>query len=125
VDWDRYKRLCDQPNVVSKWLLEQTLELVVGEGIAAALRRALDSPALIKPVDHRGGAATDMCVLDLSRGQCEEVLQQVQAARDAGAVTSTTTERGLGGFVEAWREYLDWRLLGIESNNEKGKCDER
>lgn len=125
MEWERYKRLCDQPNVVSKWLLEQTLELVVGEGVAAALRRALDSPSLAKPVDHRGAEATDMCVLDLPRVQCEEVLRLVQAARDAEVVTSGTTERGLGGFVEAWREYLDWRLLGLESNNDKGKCDER
>lgn len=108
MDWDRYKRLCDQPNVVSRWMLEQTLELVEGEEIATVLEGALASKALSKPADHRGGQATDMLVLDLRPAQRATILRLVSAASDAGRVTSKTTERGLGGFVEAWREYLNW-----------------
>ena len=108
MDWDRYKRLCDQPNVVSRWMLEQTLELLEGEQIAAVLQGALASNPLAKPTDHRGGEATDMFVLDVPRAQRAVIFSQVSAAADAGRVTSKTTERGLGGFVEAWGEYLNW-----------------
>jgi len=116
VDWERYKRLCDQPNVVSRWMLEQTLELVAGHEIAAALRAALAAEPLPRPADHRGGAATSMYVLDLAPAQRATILQLVQAARDAGAATSATAGRGLGGFVEAWREYLDWDSTTTREN---------
>ena len=109
MDWNRYKRLCDQPNVVSRWLLEQTLELVEGHEIEAVLRGTLSLEPLEKPADHRGGEVTNMYHLDLSRAQCEAIVQLVQAARDAQSVTSKTTGRGLGGFVEAWQEYRDWK----------------
>ena len=89
-------------------MLEQTLELVEGEEIATVLVGALASKALTKPADHRGGEATDMFVLDLAAAQRATILRLVSAASDDGRVTSKTTERGLGGFVEAWREYLDW-----------------
>ncbi|MDH3644831.1 MAG: hypothetical protein OES38_22185 [Gammaproteobacteria bacterium] len=107
MDWDRYKLLCDQPNVVSRWMLEQTLELLAGEEIAAVLQGALASRPLAKPTDHRGGEATDMFVLNLPPVQRATIFQFVSAAADAGRVTSKTTERGLGGFVEAWGEYLE------------------
>ena len=108
MDWDRYKRLCDQPNVVSRWMLEQTLELLEGEEVAAVLKGALASKPLTKPTDHRGGQATDMFVLDVPHAQRATICCLVGAAADAGRVTSNTTGRGLGGFVEAWGEYLNW-----------------
>lgn len=108
MDWDRYKRLCDQPNVISRWMLEQTLELVAEQETAAVLRAALASAPLQKPPDHRGGPATDMYVLHLGGPQLEAIVALVQAARATGTVTSATTQRGLGGFVEAWNEYLNW-----------------
>ncbi len=108
MEWDRYKRLCKQPNVVSRWMLEQTLELLSGNEIAGALRGALASEPLKKPSDHRGGEATNMYVLDLSPAQLEVIVRLVQSAWDAEVVTSETKLRGLGGFVEAWAEYLDW-----------------
>lgn len=108
MEWDRYKRLCDRPDVVSRWMLEQTLELVAGHDVAAALRDAIASEPLTKPSDHRGAEATNMYMLDLTPAQRDDIVRLVRAARNARLATSKTTARGLGGFVEAWQEYLDW-----------------
>jgi hypothetical protein len=47
------------------------------------------------------------------------VLNAVETAVRGGARTSATRERGLGGFVEAWCEYvrhLETRPAGAEPN---------
>ena len=108
MDWERYKQLCDQPNVFSRWMLQQTIELL-GEGpVVDALVGAMRAPAVEKPCGHRGGPATDMFVLELEAGARRAVVDLVIVAREAGAVTEATSARGLGGFVEAWSEYLNW-----------------
>lgn len=117
MDWDRYKQLCDQPNVVSRWMLEQTLELVASDRVAGVLREALNQMPLRKPPDHLAGEATSMYVLALSVLQLERIVRLVRAARDARRVTSQTTRRGLGGFVEAWGEYLKWQQETSMSND--------
>ena len=108
MDWERYKQLCEQPNVFSRWMLQQTIELLGESPAADRLAGALTAPALEKPRDHRGGPATDMFVLELESGVRRAVLELVVVAREAGAVTRATSGRGLGGFVEAWSEYLNW-----------------
>jgi limonene-1,2-epoxide hydrolase len=118
MDWERYKLLCDQPNVVSRWMLEQTLELLSEDDVAVILRAALTSQALAKPADHRGGEATNMYRLALSPAQRETIAGLVRLARDAEAETSKTTGRGLGGFVEAWDEYLHWQEESFMSNDQ-------
>lgn len=105
MDWERYKALCDTPDVCSRWLLEQTLELLDDPTLAAGLRAALRSEPLSKPADHRGGPPTDMFRLALTLADVAAVRCQVERAGAAGRTTSATRGRGLGGFVEAWREY--------------------
>ena len=109
MDWQRYKQLCDRPNVLSKWMLEQTLELVAGSEVAELLQNTLAGQPLQKPAGHTGGDATNMYVLDLTPAQREVIAEVVRASRDAAVQTSATVGRGLGGFVEAWHEYLNWR----------------
>jgi len=109
MDWNDYKRLCDSPPVFSRWMLEQSMELLVGEPqLTAALGRALVAPPLAKPVDHRGGAGTDMFVLSLSVYEASEIASAIDAAIDGGRTTAATRTRGLGGFREAWREYANY-----------------
>jgi len=105
VDWDRYKQLCDTPNVFSRWMLEQTGQLVEAE-LTPLFERVLLGTPLDKPVDHRGGAATDMFVLALSRAEVSRICACVEVAVQARTTTSATGGRGLGGFREAWDEYL-------------------
>jgi len=105
MDWERYKAICDTPDVCSRWLLEQTLELVAPGDLAAHVQADMARPPVEKPADHRGDAATDMFAMTLSCDQVAALRQCVEQAAAAGTTTSATRGRGLGGFVEAWREY--------------------
>ena len=105
LDWERYKRICDTPNVFSRWMLEQTAELT-DPLLSQLLEAALTTTPLAKPVDHRGGPSTDMFELELSLDQTRSVAKSVAAALVEGRTSSATRERGLGGFREAWNDYL-------------------
>lgn len=109
MDWSSYKEACDRPRVVSRWLLEQTCELLDGDDaeLGEALRAELGGGhPLPKPDDHRGGPATDMFQLALEPERARRIRDRVAAATAAGRVTTQTAGRGLGGFLEAWSEYL-------------------
>lgn len=105
MDWQRYKAICDAPDVCSRWLLEQTLELVEGDDLAARLRVDMAQVPIDKPADHRGDAATDMFAMTLTLADVAALRERLERAAAAGETTSATGGRGLGGFVEAWREY--------------------
>ncbi|MEJ2087123.1 MAG: hypothetical protein P8Y69_01270 [Gammaproteobacteria bacterium] len=104
MDWDRYKQICDTPNVFSRWMLEQTRELT-GQALAAELDRAMMGLPVTKPSDHRGGSASDMFELTLTSEQVEAILRHVRSAVSVDRRTSGTAARGLGGFEAAWSEY--------------------
>ena len=105
MDWNRYKQICDTPNVFSRWMLEQTSELT-STAIAHRLKTFLAQAPITKPDDHRGGFATDMIELSLSAAEIELIIVDLRRAESAGRRSSATAGRGLGGFQEAWNEYL-------------------
>src|SRR5262245_12419253 len=106
MDWREYKALCDSPRVFSRWMLEQTIELLESEPTLASLvASSLDATALQKPIDHRGGVQTDMFEVSLSGQDARTVVRVIDAAVTAGRATRATRGRGLGGFREAWLEY--------------------
>jgi len=107
LDWSSYKRLCDRPDTWSRWMLQQTRELLTGP-LAEQLGAALAGRPIAKPEDHRGSNATDMFVLELSVASRLDILSVIESAQRAGLTTSATVGRGLGGFLEAWREYAHW-----------------
>jgi len=104
MDWDRYKALCDSPDVCSRWLLEQTVELVE-PALAHRLRGDMQAGPLPKPDDHEGGGETDMFQMSLGLEEVRAVRRRVKQAAAAGLTTSGTQGRGLGGFVETWLDY--------------------
>jgi hypothetical protein len=107
MDWCEYKRLCDKPYTFSRWMIEQSIELVADEPrLVDRLQQALADRAIEKPSDHRGSAAADMFVLRLEHNEAAEVYRRIQRAAHSGQRTTATRERGLGGFVAAWYEYL-------------------
>ena len=110
MDWEHYKRLCDTPDVASRWLLEQTFELLSDPALRSRLGATLRQPPLPKPADHRGGTATDMFRLALTAEEVCAVCREVEAAVAGGLTTRATRARGLGGFVEAWQEYARYVL---------------
>jgi hypothetical protein len=106
LDWERYKLICDTPNVFSRWMLEQTRELA-GTELGAVLEQALAGEPVPKPPDHRGGVFTDMFELQLSLADVREIVAVVATADESGRTSSATRERGIGGFHAAWQEYAD------------------
>ena len=108
MDWVRYKQLCDQPDYWSRWMLEQCIELFTvlrEEQLVAQLHLALAGDPLPVPPDHKGPAGTQMYNLCLSPEQRTAGVEAIETAAVRGIVTRQTQARGLGGFVEAWREY--------------------
>ena len=105
MDWNRYKALCDTPDVCSRWLLEQTLELVDDAALAERVRDDMSKGPLPKPDDHEGGEETDMFQMSLGLADVRALRERVEQAADRGEATDATRGRGLGGFVETWREY--------------------
>ena len=106
IDWQRYKALCDRPDVLSRWMLTETSALLCGTLRAALIAATTGSP-LPKPPGHKGGPDTDMFEIQLPRTDIAAVLAVVEDAARHGR----RTPRGgkLGGFVVAWRELDDYR----------------
>lgn len=117
MDWERYKQICDTPNVFSRWMLEQTGELT-SDRLGAALEQALQLPPVPKPEGHRGGAATDMFELALSVWLVDDIANEVREAAAVLRTTSATEDRGLGGFAEAWNEYAEF----LSEKSTRGKA---
>ncbi len=119
MDWQRYKARCDSPDIWSRWMLVQTIELLRKDAaLAAPLRCALAGVPLAKPPGHKGGAATDMFQLRLSLAQADAVVAVVRRAVERGRETEGTRGRGLGGFLEAWLEYRRFLLAGEHRREE-------
>lgn len=104
MNWADYRRLCDRPDVVSRFLLEQTAELIGSGSLSERLNTLLASTPIEKPAGHRGPRASDMFVADLDVEAVRAIAVEVERAVAGGRTTSGTRERGLGGFLEAWRE---------------------
>lgn len=106
MDWRHYKARCDSPDVWSRWMLAQTMELAAGDPeLVALMNGALAQQPLRKPPGHKGGAATDMFELHLDAAQADAMLALVRQAVERGAETGGTRGRGLGGFLQAWTDY--------------------
>jgi limonene-1,2-epoxide hydrolase len=107
MEWDDYKRLCDSPRTFSRWMLEQCVELLASETeLRDALIRSMCAAPLDRPIDHRGDPRTDMFEVVLVPEEARAIHGIIEAAVREGRTTGSTKSRGLGGFEEAWREYV-------------------
>ena len=108
MDWPTYRALCDQPDYWSGWMLGQCVELFehLGEELLAeALREALAGDPLPVPQGFKGPDSVYMYRLSLTAMQREACVAAIERAVQSGVTSSQTRARGLGGFLEAWREY--------------------
>lgn len=110
MDWETYRARCDEGDVLSRWLLEQTAALLHEEGeasLAAPLEAALGSAPVPRPADHRGGSATDFFPVPLAADEAMRIRDLVQAlARQPQR--RLPGGRGFGGVGEAWAECAAW-----------------
>lgn len=115
MDWPSYKALCDRPDVLSRWTIERTLELLEASPdealpLASALRGLLASAPLPRPADHSGPPATDMFVAALDAQGVAVACAMVEQAAGEGRLAAVLGGRSTVGFVAAWREYA--RVFG-------------
>jgi len=105
LDWKCYKQICDTPSVFSRWMLEQT-HLLTESSFTPLLEPILQTAPILKPDDHLGNAATDMFTLTLTIEQVQAISNAIDDAVANERRTQATTRRGLGGFSEAWADYV-------------------
>ncbi len=113
MDWATYKALCNQPDVWSRWMLEQSeelLTLLAENELCLLLHNARSAQPLPMPEDHRlqGHQPVQMFQLRLPQAVRRQILAVMQRAKVRGLFTEATRERGLGGFCEAWQEFVDY-----------------
>ncbi len=75
--------------------------------LAEHLAGAKSQAPLAVPVDFKGADATLMYRLSLAPELRQQGLNLMQQAVEKQLRTPLTQNRGLGGFVEVWREYAE------------------
>jgi hypothetical protein len=111
MDWQEYTALCNRPDIWSRWMIEQSIEVLEQleqTELQVPLRDALGAPPFGKPADHKGGAEVNMYRVSCAIALRKAILDAMVVAKEAGMTTSGTRTRGLGGFEEAWREYSNF-----------------
>ncbi len=89
-------------------MLEQCIDLfeqLERADLSALLKDAAAGEPLQTPADHKGPAATHVLRVELDVEVRGDMLSAIEDAHERGMTTIQTERRGLGGFVEAWREY--------------------
>ena len=110
MEWVEYKLFCDQPNFMSRNLIEATAELAdeLGErALCLSLRASIEGAAgLERPADHRGDERSHMFEVHFSGTQVDQVLQVLEEAQRKAAGRSLAGS--LVGIRAAWLEYQQW-----------------
>ncbi len=99
MDWQTYKKLCEQPRCFSRWAIVTTLELVDEMSLRAVLSRILEGVPLVKPADHRGNAMTDFFVVALDPVQTQAIMRCLRPHTEDGRIRH---------LLVIWREYAAW-----------------
>ncbi|MCY3884429.1 MAG: hypothetical protein OXG24_05870 [Gammaproteobacteria bacterium] len=105
MDWSTYKKVCDQPNVLSRWLLQQT-SAVCNNETKLRIDEILATMPLEKPEDHKGGAVLDMFETRFPLEIVKEITSHVEAACTSGTQTTGDVVRDYQGILRAWQEYM-------------------
>ena len=115
MDWQTYKRLCDQPDYWSAWMIDQCCQLLQASDVSEAtvvdqaLRADLSRPFLPQPLGHSGDVRTQMYQVTITPEQCQLLLGVIDQAAHQRAFSQNTQSRGLGGFAQACEELIRWR----------------
>ncbi|MDE0645554.1 MAG: hypothetical protein OXH84_04875 [Gammaproteobacteria bacterium] len=102
MDWDTYKNLCNEPHIISRWLLEHTAKLCDAEH-ARLLLSYLQRKPLEKPKDHKGTSEVDMFCTALTYEQVQNIVSFVVSTSSHMSKLSQSQHQGI---ELAWREYL-------------------
>ena len=98
MNWAEYKRLCDQPQVMSRHLLVSTAEIVEACGeqeLGSRLRRACSRAPIERPPDHKGDSRSHMFHTTMSRAEVDRIVNLLEGSEVSGT----------GAMCAAWREH--------------------
>ena len=115
MDWQTYKRLCDQPDYWSAWMIDQCRQLLQASDVSEAtavdqtLCADLCRPFLPQPPEHSGDVRTRMYQVTITQEQGQLLLNVIEQAVGKRAFSQDTQSRGLGGFAQACEELIRWR----------------
>ncbi|MCY3628325.1 MAG: hypothetical protein F4039_00810 [Gammaproteobacteria bacterium] len=112
MDWETYKNLCNEPHIVSRWLLEHTAKFCDAEH-ARLLLSYLQRKPLEKPKDHKGTSEVDMFCTALTYEQVQNIVSFVVSTSSHVSKLSQSQHRGI---ELAWREYLQSFASGNKSS---------
>lgn len=77
MDWATYKKLCDRPDVMSRWMLIQSRQLL--PATLADLLSERTCKLIAKPAGHRAQSLADMFQLKLSGPEARRIVQALTA----------------------------------------------
>ena len=102
--WEAYKKQCEQPDVLSRWVIEQTAELL-DDDLRGRVLAELAAEPLPRPSGHLGDSRADMFLLndlgDVALAISAAVVHAVRGGRRTSAVTNLRMKR----FVAVWNNY--------------------
>ncbi len=111
MDWSSYKEICDRPDVLSRWMLRRSAQLLADleppeTELGRVLNEAAEGELIPAPVDFRGPPELRMVCAGLDTGTVARVwfhLHELMAQCTAEEVRALR----LVGIEVAWREYRD------------------
>ena len=112
--WEVYKKRSDLPDVVYRWMIEQTVGLL-DAGLRGRLLAELAEKPIPPPRGHLGDDRADMFVINDLSDVALEISDSVDRAVVAGRRTSATTINGVGRFGEIGCNYAAYveRLANV------------
>ncbi|MXW07713.1 MAG: hypothetical protein F4X56_05745 [Gammaproteobacteria bacterium] len=122
MEWDEYRKICDHPSVLTRWLIEQTLRVCDGDS-ARVLESVLESVPIAKPLGHKGGYAIDMFKTSLKREDVAQIVSQVERAVKTDRRTNGPVERDYTHIEKTWLEYLRWCDEATDSDHRSNEED--
>ena len=109
MEWDEYKVLCDQPNVLSRWFLEHTAEICGGD-LREILNAAAQAAPLEKPVDHKGQRELDMFIDPLDLDTVNRIVDVVDDAIARHVKSEAASASEFKAIDRNWHEYQNYLL---------------
>jgi len=110
--WEAYKRQCEQPDVLSRWVIEQTAELL-DDDLRGRVLAELDAEPLPRPSGHVGDRRADMFLINDLGDVALSISVAVGQAVRGGRCTSAVTTLGVRRFDAVWRNYAAYVAAGL------------
>lgn len=116
MEWPEYKRLCDEPSVLSRNLLELTAKAMRDEPLLKSrLSAQLNHAPVPKPVDHCGPPSADMFASNITSTEAHAIAAFIGKLPDSASAALGLSS--LAGVRAAWDELADYLATVSQRDN--------